>query len=89
MSRTRKRQRVIRTMPNGKEVRGYNMEKLYRLDSVADQANLKLRTVQSHVAQGKLTVVRVGPYKRPRVQESELRKYLGSVRANRDRMADE
>lgn len=52
-------------------------EKLYRLDTVADRAGFTLRTIQKHVENGDLKVVRVGPSKRPRVRESEVRRYLG------------
>lgn len=52
-------------------------EKLYRLSRVADDADLSLRTVQKHVREGHLPVVKVGPYARPRVRESDYRRYLG------------
>jgi hypothetical protein len=51
-------------------------ERLYRLSQVADAANLSVRTVQNHVEKGALKVRRIGPYRHPRVTESELKKYL-------------
>jgi predicted site-specific integrase-resolvase len=51
-------------------------EKLYRLSTLADAANVSLRTVQQHVEKGLVQVRRVGPYGLPRVPESEFRKYL-------------
>lgn len=53
-------------------------EKLYMLSQVAQAANLSLRTVQTHIEKGALKIQRVGPFKRPRVSETELKKYLGS-----------
>jgi excisionase family DNA binding protein len=55
-------------------------EKLYRLSVVAERADLTLRTVQKHVENGDLRIVRVGPYRRPRVRESDMEKYLGLKR---------
>lgn len=52
-------------------------ERLYMLSQVADRAQLTLRTIQNHVAQGALKVTHVGPFHRPRVKASELEKYLG------------
>jgi len=52
-------------------------EPLYRLSRVATEADLSLRTVQKHVREGLLPVVRVGPYRRPRVRQRDLDKYLG------------
>lgn len=52
-------------------------EKLYRLAQVAERANLSIRAVETHVQKGALKVVRVGPHRRPRVREGELKKYLG------------
>jgi hypothetical protein len=52
-------------------------EKVYRLSHVAARADLSLRTVEHHVLKGALKVVRVGPARRPRVTESEMRRYLG------------
>ncbi len=57
-------------------------EKLFRLDQVAEAANLSLRTIQTHVRNGDLKVVRVGPSKRPRVLESDMRRYLGCDNSN-------
>lgn len=56
------------------------MEKVYRLATVAERADLAISTVEKHVREGFLKVVRVGPHKRPRVKESELRRYLGDVK---------
>lgn len=57
-------------------------EKLYRLSTVADRSGLSLRTVQKHVENGHLKVVRVGPFRRPRVRESDMRRYLGEDEIN-------
>lgn len=54
-------------------------EKLYRLSHVAEAADLSLRTIQTHVEKGLLKVKRVGPYRLPRVPESEMKKYLGEI----------
>lgn len=55
-----------------------NGEKLYRLSTVADRAGFSLRTVQKHIENGDLKVVRVGPYRRPRVKETDMQRYLGN-----------
>jgi predicted site-specific integrase-resolvase len=55
-------------------------EKLFRLSQVADAAEVSLRTVQRHCEKGLIVVRRVGPYRLPRVPESEMRKYLDLVR---------
>lgn len=57
-------------------VRGFVPEKLHKLSDVAEQAGVPLRKVQSHIEQGILHVQRIGPFRRPRVAESVLRKYL-------------
>jgi hypothetical protein len=61
-------------------VRTVDGEKLYRLSTIAEAADLTLRTVQRHVEKGLLPVKRVGPYGLPRVKESEMRKYLDEVK---------
>jgi len=58
-------------------ITGEGGEKLYRLSRIADEADLTLRTVQKHVREGLLPVVRVGPHARPRVTEDARKKYLG------------
>jgi len=52
-------------------------EKLYKLSQVATAASVSVRTVQKHVSDGKINVKRIGPYRLPRVSETELRRYLG------------
>lgn len=54
-------------------------ERLVPLSEVANRAGLTLRTIQNHVAKGALKVVRVGPYKRIRVRESDVERYVGNV----------
>lgn len=51
-------------------------EKLYRLSTLANAADVSLRTVQRHAEKGLIDVKRVGPHRLPRVPESEFRKYL-------------
>jgi len=57
-------------------------EKLYKLSQLADAANVSLRTVQKHAAEGKLKVRRIGPHALPRVTESEKKRYLDDDNAD-------
>lgn len=51
------------------------MEKLLKLSTVADVLDYDVKTVQKHVREGHLPVVRVGPHKAIRVRESDFDRY--------------
>jgi DNA-binding transcriptional MocR family regulator len=70
-SRKRTRQLVRRG-----EIEPKTGERLYRLRALADASGLSLRTVQKHAEKGLIKLKRVGPFRLPRVTESEYRKYL-------------
>lgn len=76
MARTRKRRRRDRSAADAIPVAKVD-EKLHRLSSVAERADLSIRTVRHHVQKGALKVCHVGPGRVPRVADSELRRYLG------------
>ena len=55
-------------------------EKLYKLSTLAERADLSVRTIQKHVEKGLLDVRRVGPYRVPRVTETEFKRYLDDIK---------
>jgi hypothetical protein len=55
-------------------------EKLYRLSTIADKADLPIRTVREHARKGILPTVRVGTNRVKRVRESDAKRYLQSQR---------
>lgn len=77
MTRRRGRRERVRSVPTADRSTG---EQLYRLSSLAKQADVSIRTLERHIEKGLIDVVRVGPTRRIRVTESERRKYLGIMK---------
>lgn len=52
-------------------------DQLMTVSQVATESGFSKETIWRHIYKGALPVIRIGPYRRPRVRRSDFRVYMG------------